>query len=349
MFISVTDNPEMEVWAAMAEGFFSAKCPKYSDNNYEKYVIINIKTHKCSFKRRDYCVGFNEVLFKCEKKDDHIVSSLLSCVIDGPKLKRKVTNYDGEHNILTDGNHMDVDSGLTREYVSSMHFPYFNEAIRGHITNVNELMEAGFYNVMTVRDPYLAIGDFSKIINDVCDDYYPIYIQIPFCEDCNYLFKYQNFSIVDDNKTCINYKFLGIISEGVTLDDIENNRMYKKSHYGRQEFPPFLMSHEVHSMTEVLETATDEMEKVFDLDDFEKYDFETSYVISRFSPKVVIETKHGVFYVVYDRASDLAHLYYSNTKDSAMEQIPGYGDFRSAWGIVKEKLEKFELESTLSE
>ena len=348
MFLNSTESPEKDILAALAEGFFSAKCPKYSDNNYEKYVLVNANTYKCSFQRTDYNPEPDEAIFKCTKMDGHIVVSTYTDLLD-KKFKPKVTNFHGKLISLIDGNDVDTDTGLSGKYVSYEFEMDCNKVIRGRIININELVDTGLYNETTVRDAYQAIGDFAEVINNVQDRCYPVYLHIPFCEDCNYLFEYQSFSFTEEvNKTCINYKFLGIISEDVTKDDITKGKLDRKSKLGyHSEYSPFLMPYEVRHLTDALKTAKRGSKKVFNLEDYAKYAIQTYFIMNRFYPKMVFKTKYGVFYVVYDRAADYATLYYSEEEYTPMESIPGYGDFCSACEIIKNKLEELSKKESI--
>lgn len=348
MFKNMTNIPEMEVLAALAEGYFGAKCPKYTDNNYNRYVLVNVDTHKCSFKHADYSVELGEALFKCEKNDGKINVLVYHYFLDEEKPKIKVTYYDGEHITRIDGNNKDVDTGLIGKYVVDDLDLGWNEVMRGRITNVNELIEIGLYNEEIVRDAYQAIGDFSTIISDIEDDYYPIYIKVPFCENCIYLFKYINFSIIGDYKACINYQFLGIATNDVTIDDIEKGSYIRESETGFDiEYSLYLMSYEIHYLIDALKTSNVDFEHVFNEEDCEMYEIKKSYVMNRFYPKTVLDTKYGIFYVVYDRMDDLVKLYYSKGGEALAECISGHGDFEGTWLLVRDMLKKLHEEIPL--
>ena len=121
MFVNLTNISKMETMAALAEGYFNAKCPKYSDNNYERYVVVNSDTHKCSFQRGDYPIVFGEAMFKCVKKEGYTMVSIHAYLLDEDKPKRTVTNYDGRHITWNDGNSKDADTGFTGEYVRDIY------------------------------------------------------------------------------------------------------------------------------------------------------------------------------------------------------------------------------------
>lgn len=349
MFKNMTNIPEMEVLAALAEGYFGAKCPKYTDNNYNRYVLVNVDTHKCSFKHADYSVELGEALFKCEKKDGKINVLAYHYFLDDEKPKYKITNYDGELITSMDGNNKNIDTGLIGKYVvDDLDLEWYgNEVMRGRIINLDELIETGFYNEDLVRDAYQAIGDFSTIINNIEHRYYPIYIQVPFCENTSYLFKYINFSVVRDCKACINYQFLGITTNDVTIDELEKVCYTRKSDFGRVEYPVFLMPYEIHSLIDALDTSDEWFEKVFNQEDYERYEIKKSYIMNRFYPKTVLETKYGIFHVVYDRPSDLANLYYSKGGDVPVERVPGHGDFGGTWLLVRDMLKKLHEEISI--
>lgn len=330
----------MEVIAALAEGFFIAKCPKYSDNNYEKYVLVNSHTRKCSFQRGDYSLKYGDILFKCIKKDGCTTVAIHYYLLDEENPNGLVINYDGEHITRIDGNSKNDDTGFVGEYVMNTFQMDLDMVVRGRISNVKDLIDTALYNEEIVRDAYQAIGDFAEAINKVSDECYPVYVQVPFCEDCNYLFQYQCFSSIDAGKVCINYSFIGIISEGTTKNDMENGE-YK---IGIRRYSPLLLPNEVHHLTEALGEAEKVCDKVFNLYDYEKHDIRTSFIMNRFYPKMIVETKYGIFHVVYDRVNDCALLEYSSDASTSMERILGYGNFTGAFELIKKKLEKLSQE-----
>lgn len=341
MFVNLTNIPEMEIMAALAEGYFNAKCPKYSDNNYEKYVVVNYDTHKCRFQRGEYAVAFGEAMFKCVKKEGRTMVSIHAYLLDEDKPERTVIDYDGKHFTWNDGNSKDADTGFTGEYVRDIYGMDMYEVMRGRITNVNELLDAGFYNEEAVVDAYQAMGDFAKLISSLQERAYPVYVRIPFCEDCSYLFRYQRFSFIDNEKVCINYRFLGIISDNVTKEDIDEERSIRKvGEMGNITHSPFLLPWEIRNMSEALHDADEACDKILDIEDFEEYDIKKSVIMNRFSPKLVVQTNCGIFHVVYDRISDLAFLYYSHDASTPMERIEGYGGFPGAFEMIKKKLEE---------
>lgn len=331
----------MEVMAALAEGYFEAKCPKYSDNNYEKYVLVNSQTRKCSFQRGDYLLKYGDTLFKCTKKDGCTTVIVLYYLLDEENPNGLVANYDGEHITRIDGNSKDADTGFVGEYVINTFGMDLNMVVRGRISNVKDLVDTALYNEETVRDAYQAIGDFAKVINEVPDEHFPVYVQVPFCEDCNYLFQYQCFSSIDDSKVCINYRFIGIISEETTKADIESGEYFEK---GIGRYSPLLLPYEVHHLTEALGEAEKSCDEVISLNDYKKYDIRTSFIMNRFYPKMVVETKYGIFHVVYDRVNDYALVDYSSDASIPLGRIPGYGNFPGAFELIKKKLEKLSQE-----
>ena len=351
MFVNLTNISKMETMAALAEGYFNAKCPKYSDNNYERYVVVNSDTHKCSFQRGDYPIVFGEAMFKCVKKEGYTMVSIHAYLLDEDKPKRTVTNYDGRHITWNDGNSKDADTGFTGEYVRDIYEIDMYKVVRGRIINLDELLDAGFYIEAAVVDAYQALGDFAKLINSLQERAYPVYVRIPFCENCSYLFQYQFFSFIDDKKVCINYRFLGIISDNVTKEDIDKigeenvddeRTVSKVAEFGHihMKHTPFLLPWEIPYLSGALHEAEEMCDRILDIDDFEKYEIRTSVIMNRFSPKMVVRTNRGVFHVVYDRISDYALLYYSSDTSIPMERIEGYGGFLSAFEIIKKKLEE---------
>ena len=341
MFLNLTNIPEIETMAALAEGFFNAKCPKYSDNNYEKYVVVNTNTRKCSFQRGDYIVKFGDVFFKCVREDGRTLVTLNSYQLDETKPRRTFINYDGKHHILNDGNCTDADTGFEGEYVDDIYDLGWHKVVRGRIINIYDLVDAGSYNEEAIKDAYQAMGDFSKLIDSLQCCKYPVYIRISFCEDCDYLFQYQHFSLIDNEKFYINYRFLGIISEEVTREDIEQERtLVKNNSMGLLEYTPFLLPYEVPYLTGTLHEAIEDFEHFFDIEEYEKYNIDTSFIMNRFSPRLVVKTTCGIFHVVYDRVSDNAFLYYSSDASISMERIEGYGGFPAAFGVIKEKLKE---------
>ena len=56
--------------------------------------------------------------------------------------------------------------------------------------------------------------------------------------------------------------------------------------------------------------------------------------------KFVVETNLGIFYVIYERISDYALLYYSSDISTPMEHIEGDGDFPAVFEVIKKKLEE---------
>lgn len=341
MFVNTTSIPAMEVIAALAEGFFIAKCPKYSDNNYEKYVLVNSHTRKCSFQRGDYSLKYGDILFKCIKKDGCTTVAIHYYLLDEENPNGLVINYDGEHITRIDGNSKNDDTGFVGEYVMNTLDLDLDMVVHGRISNVKDLADIALYNEDIVRDAYQAIGDFAKVIDEVPDEHFPVYVQVPFCEDCNYLFQYQCFSSIDARKICINYRFIGIISEGTTKHDIESGKYFEK---GISRYSPLLLPYEVHHLTEALGEAEEVCDKVFSLNDYKKYDIRTSFIMNRFYPKMVVETKYGIFHFIYDRVNDYALVDYSSDASIPLERIPGYGTFPGAFELIKKKLEKLSQE-----
>ena len=109
---------------------------------------------------------------------------------------------------------------------------------------------------------------------------------------------------------------------------------------GLLEYTPFLLPYEVPYLTGTLHEAIEDFEHFFDIEEYEKYNIDTSFIMNRFSPKLVVKTTCGIFHVVYDRVSDNAFLYYSSDASISMERIEGYGGFPAAFGVIKEKLKE---------
>lgn len=340
MFVNSTNIPGMELWAAVAEGFFNAKCPKHSDNNYEKYIVVKTDTNNCSLERGDYSIRTNEILFKCIRKEGYSEIHVERYLFNTMPHRRSIRVYDAEHFTEFNGNVNNLDTGFTGEYVTNTQLLNLEMIIRGRISNIDKLIETCLYNEPIVIDAYQAIGDFSNIINDIVDDTYPIYIRTPFCDDCSYLFQYQHFAHIDETKGCVFYKFLGIISNDVTKQNLLEGKYFRNSELiSNKEYSPFLSPHEVKLLMEALNTAEEAYNTIFKAEDYEKYDLEYTLVLRRFSPKMVIKTKYGVFNLVYDRLEDNAHVYYTKNFDYKMKRIPGYGDFTGAIKCIKENLE----------
>ena len=118
-----------------------------------------------------------------------------------------------------------------------------------------------------------------------------------------------SFSFIDDKKVCINYRFLGIISDNVTKEDIDKigeenvddeRTVSKVAEFGHihMKHTPFLLPWEIPYLSGALHEAEEMCDRILDIDDFEKYEIRTSVIMNRFSPKMVVRTNRGVFHVV---------------------------------------------------
>ena len=209
-------------YAGLAERYYDAACPSYTQNGFEKNVLMETSTQKCIFVSSDVLPDWNELLFRCKRSHGITIVTQKGAVKKKADKKPLPRRYEGEiHNVV-------YDNGKEERMAYPPEMFNYDKVLSAKVSNMDEFMNATIHMCEDFYRPYEMLQQLEESFqsNSLKLPYAELYL--PYSKDeakgIELNFRFSHFEKYPSGLT-IAYEFVGMVEPEVSPDSKEEEAM----------------------------------------------------------------------------------------------------------------------------